>query len=79
MCNRLCKAADHIQVGVSTCTVYTGKSTEAVRHEREIQTQGGKNWILPKEINKNHSSETGNLEKTIISLYGWDRMEGAWL
>ncbi len=37
--------------------------------------QGGKNWILPKEINANSSSET---------LIGWksgkntmDRMEGA--
>jgi hypothetical protein len=27
--------------------------TEAVRHEREISNAGGKNWILPKEINAN--------------------------
>jgi hypothetical protein len=32
-CNRLFKAADHIHMGVRTCTVYTGESTEAVRHE----------------------------------------------
>ncbi len=30
---RLIKAADHIHVGVRTCTVYTGESTEEVRHE----------------------------------------------
>jgi hypothetical protein len=44
--------------------------------------QGGKNWILPREINANRFflrfSLAGNLEKT---TYGplWDRMEGAWL
>jgi hypothetical protein len=39
-------------------------STEAVRLEREISNEGGKNWIMPKEINANrffwgsHSVET---------------------
>jgi hypothetical protein len=32
-CNRLIKAADHIHVGVRTCTALPGESTEAVRHE----------------------------------------------
>jgi hypothetical protein len=27
--------------------------TEAVRQEREISNAGGKNWILPKEMNAN--------------------------
>jgi hypothetical protein len=28
--NHLFKAADHVYVGVRTCTVYTGESTQAV-------------------------------------------------
>jgi hypothetical protein len=39
--------------------------------------QGGKNWILPKEINANRSSETLIDWKSMVPL--WDRMEGAWL
>jgi hypothetical protein len=41
--------------------------------------QGGKNWILPKELNTNHSSETLiglKFGKTYVPLC--DRMEGAW-
>jgi hypothetical protein len=39
------------------------------------QMQGGKNWILPKEINATGSvllrlSLAGNLEKPLTSLYG---------
>ncbi len=39
-CYRLFKAADHIHVGVRTCTVYRGENTEAVRHKREISNAG---------------------------------------
>jgi hypothetical protein len=38
--------------------------------------QGGKNWILPKEINVNRSSETLiclKSEKKLLTLYGADR------
>ncbi len=61
--NRLFNAADHIYVGVRTCTVYTGESTEA-RYDMNgrSQMQGGNNWILLKELNTNRSSET---------LIGW--------
>ncbi len=38
--NRLFKAADHIHVGVRTCTIYTGESTEAVRCEWGISNTG---------------------------------------
>jgi len=43
------------------------------------QMQGGKNWILPKELHTNHSSETligWKFGKTYVPLC--DRMEGAW-
>ncbi len=45
--------------------------------------QGGKNWILPKEMNANRSGSSKTLigwkssQTTYVSL--WDRMEGAWL
>jgi hypothetical protein len=45
------------------------------------QLQGGKNWILPKEMNANwffrdsHWLESG--KTTYVPQ--WDRMEGAWL
>jgi hypothetical protein len=44
--------------------------------------QGGKNWILPKEINANRLllrlSLAGNLAKPLMSLYGTEWV-GAWL
>jgi hypothetical protein len=44
--------------------------------------QGGKNWILPKEVKGKpvllRLSLAGNLEKQLMSLYG-TRMEGVWL
>ncbi len=46
--------------------------------------QGGKNWILPKEIMQTvllELSLTGNLEKLLMSLYGteWrERDYGLW-
>jgi hypothetical protein len=44
--------------------------------------QGGKNWILPKEINADRFflrlSFPENLEKTTYVPL-WDRMEGVWL
>jgi hypothetical protein len=48
-----------------------------------FQMQGGKNWILPKEMNANRSGSSKTLigwkssQTTYVSL--WDRMEGAWL
>jgi hypothetical protein len=46
-----------------------------------FQMQGGKNWILPKEINQTGSSRTligwKSGQTTFAPL--WDRMEGAWL
>ncbi len=45
------------------------------------QMQGGKNWILPKEINANRSSKTligWKSGKTTCDPL-WDRMKGAWL
>jgi hypothetical protein len=44
-----------------------------------FQKQGGKNWILPKEIDANRFSRdsmAGNLENPLMSLY---KTEGAWL
>jgi hypothetical protein len=45
------------------------------------QMQGGKNWILLKEINATGSSETLIDRKSGKTTYVllWDRMEGAWL
>ncbi len=47
-----------------------------------FQRQGGKNWILPKDINANRFFRDSHwLEiwrKTLMSPL-WDRMEGAWL
>ncbi len=48
---------------------------EAVQHEREISnTQGGKNWILPKEISANRffwdSYWLETWKKRFLSLYG---------
>jgi hypothetical protein len=41
--------------------------------------QGGKNWILPKEINANRIvlrlSLAGNLENPVLSLYGTEWRE----
>ncbi len=60
-------------------TVHAGKSTEAVRHEREIQMQWGKTGFC--RFCTNNSSETliswKSGKNTYIPL--WDRMEGAWL
>ncbi len=79
----LFKAADHIYVGVRTCTVQYIQERVHRRYDMNGRSQlkGGKNWILLKELNTNHSSET---------LIGWkfgkttyvplcDRKEGAWL
>jgi hypothetical protein len=42
------------QVNLSLLRSYSLKFwTEAVRHEREISMQGGKNWILAKKIDAN--------------------------
>jgi hypothetical protein len=44
-----------------------------------FQMQGGKNWILPKEINANRFilglSLVGNLIKPLISLHGTEWRE----
>ncbi len=46
-----------------------------------FQMQGGKNWILPKEINANRISGTLIGWKSGQTTYFplWDRMEGSWL
>jgi hypothetical protein len=44
----------------------------------DSEMQGGKNWILPKEINATGSSRAslaGNLEKPLMSLYGTEWRE----
>jgi len=55
----LCTIAAHIRYMIYPIVPYPVKFipasvySEAVRHERRSQMQGGKNWILPKEINAN--------------------------
>ncbi len=46
-----------------------------------FQMQGGKNWILPKEMNTNRFSGTliGWKSGQTTFFPVWDRMEGSWL
>ncbi len=60
----------------------TTATTEAAGHERKYEIQGGKNWILSKEINANRffwdSHWLKIWKKTLLSLCGTE-LEGAWL